>query len=349
MAAPARNYNPAIRHGSKWMPSDILGGAGSFGFTDDHYLVTAKDSTDVYYTWLTENGISDGDIYTTIPAAHTAMTDAHNDVLFVMPGVHSETAVVSLTKDKISLVGVGGPVSFNGSTGTNRIRVATAGAASLFNISGHYTSFYNLHTTSGANSTSTLGDIVISGGAQNFYAQDCALAGGGNSTQTGNALAGCPVIFDGDETCSGHYAKFVNCRIGSSGNSTRTTGAGAVRYNAGGSVQHTEFENCVFAMRSETSGSTHPKLIHLAGNFAVDRYIWFKNCMFYNFVENHSVTMDYAIHNECGTTHDIILQDCSLIGVDAWSDTVSSVKGVWTNKANAASDGGKAIAVDTGA
>lgn len=345
MAAPARDYFPAVKFGSKWLPSDILGFGGVYG--DDFYLVTAKDSTDVYYTWLTEHGISDGRIYSGIQAAHDAMTTAHNDVLYVMPGVHSESTVITLSKNKISLIGVGGPVSFNGSTGTNRIRVAATTMDSLFNVSGHYVSFYNLHTTSGAASTTVRGDIVLSGGAQNFYAQDCAFAGGGNSTQTASATSGIPITFDGDASYSGNYAKFVNCRIGSSSNAARATGAGAVRFDAAGSVQHTEFIQCVLAFRSETTDSAAPCLVHIAGDNAIDRYVWFKDCLFYNVWQQHVGKVDYVFHDESTSTQDILLQDCMMAGFDAWGNSPTTTTQIFTNKANAESDGGKAIAVDT--
>src|SRR3990167_5389300 len=121
MGLARKYFSPVGTFGHKWHPTDIIGGGDYYG--DDFYLVTALNSTDTYYTWLTQNGISAGKIFATIGAAHTAMADGENDVLYVMPGVHSESTQVVITKDKISLVGVGGPISFNGSTGTNRIRV----------------------------------------------------------------------------------------------------------------------------------------------------------------------------------------------------------------------------------
>jgi hypothetical protein len=124
-----------------------------------------------------------------------------------------------------------------------------------------------------------------------------------------------------------------------------TTGPGAARFETSSSAFAPKFKRCTFEMRCETSGSANPQLINLQGNYAVDRYLLLEDCFFYNFWENLGGLMDYAIVDGCGTTHAIVLKGTTaMFGIDAWCNVATYTM---STIANAESDGGKGIAVDT--
>jgi len=58
----------------------------------------------------------------------------------------------------------------------------------------------------------------------------------------------------------------------------------------------------------------------MAGNAAVDREVYFNDCLFYNFSENWGTQLANAIDDECASTHSIILKNCAYHGVDSMSN-----------------------------
>ena len=72
----ARNYNPAVKHGAKWIPRDIVGGGGLLT-SGEVYWVDGSNGAD------TNDGLDNLSSFATIQAAVTAAT--RNDVILVRP------------------------------------------------------------------------------------------------------------------------------------------------------------------------------------------------------------------------------------------------------------------------
>jgi len=311
------------------------------------YLVDDKAQADLYYWLLKKRGVRDSKIFTDVATAYASMEAGQNDTLLVYPGDHITTSALTWDKDSTFIVGAG---SRNQSCGPGtaiegqiRFSSTTAAQYAIFYVTAHHVSMYNIQTYNNGANTGNLCDVKFGTNSRNFYAENCGFRGGNNATANAGATSGIPLYFHA-EASAGNAARFKSCWIGNSGNYTRSAGPGCMYFAAGAAKGlHIEVEDCVLATRIETSGSAEVCLVHLAGNYATDRYLLFKNTMFYNFWENKAGTLDYAIVDANGTSHDTIVQGCALIGVDAWSNVTTHT---WSVTANAGTDGGKGANVD---
>ncbi len=323
------------------------GGVLGPGTGNVFHLVVEKASTDLYYKMLLDRGVDENSIFATLTEAEEAMTSDQNDVLLVYPGDHIQTATITWDKDSTSIVGCGGPnQAYQPSTLTNggvRISTVTSAQNNILNITGHYVSLYNLGTINTYSGASNICDIKIAG--RNFYAENCSFRGGNGATQVATDGAGVPIYINSAVAGGGNAARFVNCVIGSSGNTTRTKGPGCV-YVAGGAAAGfgMSFEHCRFSSRIETASSDNVCQIRLAANYAVDRELYFNDCLFYNFSENHGTQLVVGIDDECATTHSIILKNCAFHGMDAICNVATHA---FTSDAQPHTNGGEATAVAT--
>uniref|UniRef100_A0A6M3LHW1 Pectate lyase n=1 Tax=viral metagenome TaxID=1070528 RepID=A0A6M3LHW1_9ZZZZ len=310
-------------------------------------ICLVADRDDAYGDLLRRRGVTAGSIFTDLAEAEDAMTANRNDCLLVYPGDHAVTASITWDKSVTNIIGVGSKNQrFQPSTLTTggvRLSCTTAAVAEILLITGDYVSMYGVGTFNSAASTSNKSDINISG--RNFYAELCAFRGGNSSTQTANATAGIPIWVDSATAGGGNAMWIKNCHIGSPGNADRTKGPGCIYFEGGAAAGFNPvIENCILSSRHSAS-TNQSCLVLLEANYAVDRELLFKSCNFYNFVENLASLMDYAIQDECATTHMITLDPgCTMTGIDAWCNVGTYC---FTTQTNATSDGGKGIAVDT--
>lgn len=313
---------------------------------DIFFLAPAQSSTSQYRTWLMNNGVDYGRIFTSLSAGYAALKANRNDILCVAPGSYTSTASLAWAKDQTHMIGLGGSnQKYCPTTATNgavKFYCATASVDSILSVTSHYNQFHGIQMQNTYSNNANRCDMEIKG--KNTFLKGCHLRGGNGANQLNHADGGVPLIMASGTAGAGNGFKAVDCTFGTSGNSARTVGAGAVLFEAGAASGFNPiFEHCTFEMRCETSGSANPKLIHLAGNYAVDRMLLFDDCIFYNFYENLAAMPDYCIYDECATTHTILLKNPAMYGFDAWANTTTYV---FTTIANGGSDGGKAVAVD---
>ena len=290
-------------------------------FGKSHYLIPADSATSLYRNWLVSNGVNAADIHLTLTAAEDAMAADRGDILFVFPGDHVQTVSMTWDKSNTIIQGVGSPnQGYQPGTltvGGTRITCKTADITQILNITGDYVQLYGIGTHNSYAGALNLSDIKVVG--KNLYAENCSFRGGSAATQIATDGAGVPIIFAG-----GNAAKFKNCWIGSSGNTVRTKGPGCLQFSSsGGGTFAPEFENCRFTTRIETANANHCSMVYIVDNGAVDRTLLFKDCFFYNFVENLASKLDYCVNDGCATTHITAFVNCSLFGVDAWSNTTT--------------------------
>lgn len=316
------------------------------GMGDIFYLVPTDASTARYKSWLEAGGVEGDHIFSTFASAYDATTACRNDVVAVLPGTYTVTASDTLDKNQTHVIGLGGPnqrhVPTTATNGTVKFYCATTGIDSIFSVTGHYIQLHNFQTQNTYSSNDNRCDIEIKG--KNTYMKGIFSRGGNGENQLNHADGGVPLIIATGTAGAGNGFTAEDCIFGSAGNSARTVGAGAVLFEGGAVAGFAPvFRNCTFEMRCETSGSTDPKLIHLADDYAVDRYLLFDNCFFYNFWENMGGAPDYVIVDACATTHSIVLKNSTQMGFDNWCDVATYC---FTDMPAADDEGGKAAAVD---
>ena len=323
-------------------------GPNTQGLTGDAFFVTAADSaTNKFRTW-SEANLPHDKLFTTVADAYAACTTGRNDTVYVFPGNYTVTASLTWAKDQTHLVGLGGPNQRHCPTtateGAVRVYCATSAVDNIFNITGNYVQIHGLQTMNTYSGNDNRCDFLIS--AKNTYMNNCRPRGGNGANQLNHADGGVPLIIASGTAGAGNAFTAENCLFGSAGNNARTVGAGAVLFEGGAVAGFAPiFRNCQFEMRCETSGSSDPKLIHLAADYAVDRLLLFDQCTFYNFYENLAAMPDYCIVDDCGSTHMIGLKDCFMYGFDYWCNLATYC---FTNTADAVGYGGKSITITTG-
>jgi hypothetical protein len=318
---------------------------GIDGFGDAFFLAASGS----YNNFLTEMGIDRDKIFTSLPLAYNKMRDDQGDTLYILPGDHAVVAQLVWAKHNTHLVGLAsGPNQRLGAStwvrGQTRVKCVTANIDSILRITGQYVQLHGFELFNNYSDSDNRADLIIT--SKNTYMNRIFCRGGNGANQLNHADAGVPIIFETGTAGAGNGFLAEECQFGSSGNSARTVGAGSMLFEGGAVAGFAaEFRKCKFEMRCETSGSTDPKLIHLANaSYSLDRQLMLIDCDFYNFWENHAGLLDYAIVDACTTTHDIILKNCSMRGIDAWCNVATHC---FTTIANAGSDGGKSLAVDT--
>jgi len=280
-----------------------------------YYLVTAKASTNPYYVKLDENGISDANIFTTLPTAYAATTTRQNDIIIVTPGTYTETESTAWAKDNVHLigVGVGSPVSdWTLTQGMPVFTTATTDCANIVNITGERNSFQNVIFENYGNNAACLAAVLLNGYGNSFY--KCAIQGIMTAGQI--AEAACCSL---DIAAGGHYPYLEDCIIGQCQWGTRTsTTQGHLRFSGAGSSgpSNGEFRNCKLLSHAETVGV--PMVVTVA-KYAWDRYWTFDNCIFYNFWTNWADKCNrvFYLHVMPGTSS-MILQNCTAVGYDEW-------------------------------
>lgn len=306
---------------------NVYGGMLPPGMGNVFHLVTAKNSTDTYYSQLTELGVDDGAIFSALSTAYDAMRTLKGDTLCIYPGDHVQTASLTWDKDDTRVVGMGSANQYYQpstlTSGGVRLTCKTAAVAQILSITGDYVQIHGIGTHNTAASASNLSDLLISG--KNLLLNKCAIRGGTEGTTqlvAASPYAGIPLIFAG-----GNGFQAFDCMIGSSGNSARTKGSGGVRFGTGGGGTFApKFVRCDFTMRCEIATNDNVGFITLVGNYCIDRSLILDNCNFYNFTENLGTNPTYVIRDACATTHQIIVKDSSYNkGFTSWTDAATYI------------------------
>jgi len=283
---------------------------------------------------------------TAVVDAYGAMEAGRNDVLIVTPGWYNmgvglnwnkkNSHIVGLNNNNKGLYGTGNVVLYTTTTTTN------AGYTLL--ISSDYNQIHNMAITSYGDNAACLSALKITGAGTFMKGGHIRGFGGATTVATANAS---DLTIGGGVAGAGAAARFEDVEIGSANTAIRTgtdtavmllgpTGNGT---NPCGSSMR--FINCVFCSNCATAGIP---IIRLKANHVADRMMLFRDCTFFNHWAAMADNINYVVNDSDGSTHNLVFQNCGMVGVDAWSNNASFA---FTTTANAASDGGKAIAVDT--
>jgi len=215
-------------------------------------------------------------------------------------------------------------------TGGLRFSTVTTAISYLIDVQGNFCQFHDVAFFNNGAATTNLGDIGIVGKNNFFSGVD---ARGGNNTTQNQAttpFAGVPVVFKAG-VGYGNATTFLNCQLGSAGNTVRTAGPGCMLFLGGVGTQafDTRLINCTLEMQSETSGSSGVgAIMENSSVYAIDRYLLLDGCFVYNFWTSHGGKVDYAIVVASGspTTHDIIIKRTTFVGFDFIANDATFVR-----------------------
>ncbi len=284
----------------------LLGGEGILTQGDSYFLdpVNGNDSN---------NGKSVDKAKKTLLAAYDATTAAQNDVIYYLASTTAGSTTVSATltwsKNQVHLIGVCAPTLI-----AKRARImqayGTTAVSPMIDITATGCIFKNLYFFQGVADATSLIDIRVTG-ARNYF-ENVHFAGIGDATQ--DASGGCSLSLDGAAENT-----FVNCAIGLDTQTTRTSNTTELLVDT--SSSRNAFIDCI--LYAWISGATHT-LVKIADTAGVDRWLWFKRCLFLSESANNALAMTAAIDTvSAAVSSYIILQDCTAVGITAWYDTAS--------------------------
>jgi hypothetical protein len=327
-----RNLDPSL---VQWIMNQT--GLGP-GIGKIKYVVPDHSATSQYRSYLWEMGVLESEMFSDLPAAYNAIESNRNDVILVFPGTYTQTEKITWAKNSAHLLGVGSPnqriPATLGTYGNVYFPCVTA-MTELFLITGHHCVFANFSTYL---STATgIADIRVQG--RNVTLKNLFMKSGQDATQLASAILGYALYCDGGAAgyCNGLTVE--KCHIGDPRNTVRTDGG--MIYMVGGSNAGMcyEFKDCFISGWTETAGIS---IVYQVGNYAVDRYVLWEDCTFYNFYTNLGAILTAGVFNDtCGTTHMNLLtgRTCQY-GWNVWGNNDGYMFGMLP-QANAA--GGKLV------
>lgn len=314
-----KDYVPAIRYGAKVMPEDLAGMIGLPYVSRVIYVdpVNGSDSN---------GGTNANDGYLTVAAAYAAANGNQHEVVLIAPtgsgtGRTTETTAIAWSKKFTHLVGNAAPLmqdlragmNFTGTTGT-------AAGSITFSGTGCIVKNVTFTTTTDNNSF-----VFVTGDYNSFL--NCDFKGALNDTTGDDTAARALVVNGGDE----NY--FSGCTIGSD---TYVRSGANASLEVTGNAARTVFEGCLFPVFAD-AGS--PYFVKAASAADIDRFLWFKNCMFHNaiFSSSTTLTVGMTIHAAVGGT--VLLDGCAVNGVTDWSSDYTAVRGCNNPKITASNTG----------
>lgn len=247
-------------------------------------------------------GQTPGEAFKTFAVAYAALTDAQNDVLYLIgDGSLTLPAVVDWTKSYTHFIGLCAPTKVGQRARIFQLATLT-GAAPLFKVSGSGNIFANFYIFQGVDDATSLIDFEVSGG-RNYFG-NVHFAGGGHASQA----------IDGGASLKLNGAAenlFKDCVIGVD---TIDAATGMVGILIDTEAKRNIFEDCMITM---SAGHTGAAFVELVDTTAIDRYTLFKNCTFLNsnfknfLMASAFVIPAIAANRNCA----IVLQDCIVLGV----------------------------------
>ena len=311
------------------------------------YLVVTKAEANVWYKYLTQtHGISPNDIYSSLALAYADMTAGQNDVLYVAPGAHNQTATLDWTKNNTHLIGLGGPNNrADYSEGNTVIYTATALVDWTIHLTGNHCQFYNIGINNAGANAGNFGPLYVDG--YNNYFENCSLIGNMAAQQL--ADDDCASLHIGTNA---HNCKWINCDIGEDCWGARSAAYSGQISFIGSNPNGGLFKGCAIRSQSVTAGVSMVTVYKgAAGTTHIGRGWVFDNCTFMNFAgvtgETQELTRVFYIENPAGDNSclPILLKDCSAFGFHTWNDYSASTR-IWGTMPGYDDSGGLACRMD---
>src|SRR3990167_7215399 len=270
----------------------------------------------------------------TISAAYAKCNGSRGEIIYVMGHANAAADIsddlsetLTWAKNSVHLIGLTTPAMVSQRARINQLSTAT-GVSPLVNVTGNNCTFANLQIFQGVADATSLINVQVTG--QRNYFDNVHFAGIGNATMS---AAGCASL-----NLEGAAENvFRHCVIGLD---TITMDADGRNMTVDGAATRNLFEDCLFQAYISATGAAHVEIIDTTG---VDRWLWFKNCLFTSKSTNKTVDMAEVFVVPAGISQGaILLQGCSAHndgGAPVWTAGTEGI--IWADMvAPAASAGG---------
>ena len=239
----------------------------------------------------------------TLSQAISLVTSNNNDIIFVDgDSTVVETAMITLSKNRVTIVGCNGLPRHMGNGAKIKVGVTTAATdIATFKNTGVRNSFYGLRF---------MNENTV---AEGLY---CVAEGGEFSTYHFCDFYKSTDLDDaGASECAmnGDTAHFYNCTFGSSVNETGNIRANVLLTGGiitGKKCRDSYFENCLFLSKAD---DTDKVMVYGANATDVERMLLMKNCTFMNNVLSAGTPAHAVGFGAAQTQGTVLLQDCASV------------------------------------
>ncbi len=264
------------------------------------YFVDYRNGVD------TNDGLARDKAFKTLSAAVAAVTTNNNDIIFIDgDSTVVETAMVTLSKNRVHIVGVNGtpnPMGFGAAAKVQCAASATASNIAVFKNTGVRNTFTNIKFDSALTVAQGLYSVVEGGEYARYF--NCEIYKSTDLDATGAA----------ELVCNGDSPSFIGCTIGSSANAI--SGA-IIRANvlftkglagSGKVARDAYFERCMIWRRSS---NTTNRFVYGANADDIERSCIFKSCVFWNAKNASATPAQNVAFGSSLTTGEVLLWDCA--------------------------------------
>lgn len=309
-------------HGVSSFGIPVLGGGGvpaTFGIV---YFVDADIGSDG------NRGLGPDDALKTVAKAYSkCRTNKHDVIVLSGVGAHTLTDELTVAKNRVHFVGLGGGSRYIGQRTRFEMGVTTGSAIAIVQVTGVGCTFTNIKFRSVDTLATSL--YAVADGGEFTQFTNCSFE---KATDLNQATAA-------EFLCNSDSGYYKNCTFGNMIYQvsvargcvlvTRETITGKV-------ARDCIFEDCLFLNNTSSATAVHVKTT-LATD--VERFMIFKSCIFMT-AKLSSATQTNAIHGAAAlTVGEILCHECTCQNVTG----LGVVTGLFTSAATSAADGAEAI------
>lgn len=260
----------------------------------------------------------------TISAAYDKCNGNRGEIIYLMGFSNTAadvtddwSATFTWSKSFVHLIGMVPPVGVSHRVRVNQLSTAT-GVSPLLNVTGHGNVFANFQIFQGVADATSLINVQVTGQRNVF--DNVHFAGIGDATMS--AAGCCSLKLNG-----GAENFFKNCVIGVDTAVQDADGANLICDTA---ATRNMFEDCLFQSYISATGAAH---VRIADGTAIDRWLWFKNCLFSSKSTNKTVDMAEVFAIPAGISQGaILLENCATHndgGAPVWTAGTEGI--IWSN------------------
>lgn len=293
---------------SAWLQATV--GADMIpGIGDVFFLAPASSSTAQFLTWLQNNGVDESHYSTSLATLYNRMKTGRNDTMVVLPGNHTLSAALVLSKSYTHIFGAGAPVQ----TGQRaRISNTAASCTPMVTLSGSGCIIKNVMLSQeGSHATTAAVNTYITGARNRF--DYVTLRNIGALAVVDNSMRNLVINTSDGENM------FTHCTIGMDTFDAVTATNYVLEFTASGSSPHNVFEDTIFLH----GGSANAAFL-LANTNSTTGWTLFRRCEFINNVLGSMDAMTQAFNIGSGNGY-FLLHDCLVHGAAAYETSDSGL------------------------
>jgi hypothetical protein len=267
-----------------------------------------------------QDGLSPESAVKTLVKALALATADQNDIILLYSESNTaanttdyQSATLTWNKNLVHLIGIGADAMYSQRARIGQLSTAT-GVSPLVNVTANACMFKNLSIFHGVDDNTSLIALRVSGKGNVF--ENVHIGGMGHATQV---TAGATSLkLDG-----ANENVFRKCVIGLD-TTTRDNSAEGEIWLDGASLRNV-FDDCLIVAFISSAGYEH---VVFEDSLAIDRYVMFKNCIFYSISGNNAAPQDQIFEFKASLTQGhVILHDSVYVTDDASCVWVTSGEG----------------------